>query len=134
MQEYVDKLLGQLDGQTLIADRVFPAPAAAMMAFTKRVLDNILMDYVTQLIDRTRQGSDTEMYLKVVVGTYHQCRRLPLYLNKPRNAGDDFRHRISSLVDQLFEPHIEPYLRVELDHYRKRCDSVVDSWKKKVTF
>jgi hypothetical protein len=104
-----------------------------MISFTKKVLDTILADYTTQLIDRTRHGSDTEMYLKLVVGSYHQCRRLPLYLNKPSDAGDDFRDRISGLVDALFEPHVEPYLRVELEHYRKCCDSVVDSWKKKVT-
>jgi Exocyst complex component Sec10 len=128
----VDLLLGQLDGQTRIADRVFPSPTESMLSFTRQVLNTVLFDYTTQLIDRTRQGNDTEIYLKVVVGAYHQCRRLALYLNKPSDAANDFRDRVSALVDALFEPHIEGYLRVELEHYRKCCDSVVDSWKKKV--
>jgi Exocyst complex component Sec10 len=132
MQEYVDRLLGQLDGQTRIADRVFPSSTKAMLSFTKEVLTLLLMDYATVLIDRTRQDTETEVYLKTVVGTYHQCRRLVLYLNKPKDATSEFRIILSTYVDTLFEPHIEPYLRVESEHYRRCCDSVVDSWKQKV--
>lgn len=132
MQEYVDRLLGQLDGQTLIADRVFPSPSETMSVFAKQVLANVVMDYATTLIDKTRQGSDAEIYLKTVVGTYHQCQRLVLYLNKPRDATKEFQRGLSAHLDALFEPHIEPYLRVESDHYRKCADAVVDSWKKKV--
>ena len=132
MQEYVDHLLGQLDGQTRIADKVFPSPSAAMTIFVKQVLSQVLMDYAIQLIDKTRQGSETETYLKTVVGTYLQCQRLVKYINKPRDANDSFRQNISDYLDTLFEPHIEPYLRVESDHYRKCCDAVVESWKKKV--
>src|ERR1700736_4190374 len=106
MQEYADRLLGQLDGQTRIADRVFSSPKQAIISFTKQILNTVLFDYTTQLIDRTRQGNDTEIYLKAVVGSYHQCSRLTTYLNKPRDAGDDFRLRISALVDTLFEPHL----------------------------
>jgi Exocyst complex component Sec10 len=132
MQEYVDRLLGQLDGQTRIADHVFPSSSRAIVLFTEQVLDKILMEYSTYLIDRTRQGSDTEIYLKTVVGTYHQCRRLVRYLNKPKDATPEFRQSLYAHVDALFIPHIEPYLRVELEHYKKGCDSVVESWKRKV--
>ena len=132
MQESVDRLLGQLDGQTRIADRVFPSSTEAMIQFTKQVIDLLLRDYTTELIDKTRHGSETDTYLKAVVGTYHQCRRLVLYLNKPKDAGKDFRHRISDILDEIYEPHVEAYLRIELDWYRRSCDSVVESWKKKV--
>jgi hypothetical protein len=132
MQEYIDRLLGQLDGQTLIADRVFPSPAQAMLLFTKQVLATVVIDYATTLIDKTRQGSEAEVYLKAVVGTYHQCRRLVIYLNKPKDASKSFQAELDAHLDALYEPHIEPYLRVESDHYRKSCDAVVDSWKKKV--
>jgi hypothetical protein len=132
MQEYTDRLLGQLDGQTRIADRVFPSSSKAMILFTKQVLETILMDYATFLIDRTRQGSETEVYLKTVVGTYHQYRRLVRYLNKPKDATTIFRSTLFEQIDTLYTPHIEPYLRVESDHYKKCCDSVVDSWKQKV--
>lgn len=131
MQEYVDRLLGQLDGQTRIADRVFPSSAKAMTIFAKQVLTTVLMDYANQLIDKTRHGSETEVYLKTVVGTYHQCRRLVMYLNKPKDATDQFRPALFEHVDILFEPHVEPYLRVESEHYRKCCDAVVETWKKK---
>lgn len=132
MQEYVDRLLGQLDGQTRIADRVFPSPAKAMALFTKQVLNIVLMDYANRLIDKTRNGSETEVYLKTIVGTYHQCRRLIMYLNKPKDATDEFRPALFEHLDVLFEPHVEPYLRVESEHYRKSCEAVVESWKKKV--
>src|SRR5271169_3174747 len=132
MQEYVDRLLGQLDGQTRIADRMFPSPSNAMILFTKQVLDSCLLDYSTYLIGRTRQGSEAEVYLKTVVGTYHQCCRLVQYLNKPKDATRDFRQTLFAHIDMSFTPQIDPYLRVELDHYRRCCDSVVDSWKKKV--
>ena len=133
MQEYVDHLLGQVDGQTWIADKVFPSPATAMTIFVKQVLDHVLLDYATQLIDKTRHGSETEVYLKAVVGTYQQCQRLVKYLNKPRGADDSFLQPLSDYLDTLFESHIEPYLRVESDHYRKCCDAVVEAWKKKVS-
>jgi len=132
MQEYIYLLLGQLDGQTRIADKVFPSPTKAMTMFTKQVFDLVLMDYSTTLIDRTRQGTDTEVYLKTVVGTYHQCVRLVQFLNKPSDATSNLRISLFSHVNSLFEPHVEPYLRVELDHYKKSCDTVVESWKKKV--
>ena len=132
MQEYIDRFLGQLDGQTRIADRVFPSSTKAMILFIKQVLDSILMDYTTTLIDQTRQGFDTELYLKTVVGTYHQCRRLVRYLNKPCDATTEFRTTLYNHIDTLFTPHIEPYLRVESEYYRKCCDSIVDSWKQKV--
>jgi recyclin-1 len=131
MQECVDKLLGQLDGQTLIADRVFPSPSAAMTLFTKQVLDSVLIDYATILIDGTRHGAETDTYLKAVVGSYQQCRRLVLYLNKPKDADKKFVLGLLEYVDSLFEPHVETFLRVELDFYRRSCDSVVESWKKK---
>lgn len=132
MQEYIYQLLGQLDGQTRIADKVFPSPTKAMTMFTKQVLHLVLMDYSTSLIDRTRQGGETEVYLKAVVGTYQHCIRLVQYLNKPSDATNDFRKSLFANVNSLFEPHIEPYLRVELDYYKKSCDIVVESWKKKV--
>jgi hypothetical protein len=132
MQEYVDRLLGQLDGQTRIADRVFLSSSKAMILFTRQVLDSILMDYATFLIDRTRQGSETEVYLKTVAGTYHQCRRLVRYLNKPKDASTEFRRTLFAHIDTLYIPHIKSYLRVESEYYRKCCDSVVDSWKQKV--
>ena len=132
MQEYVDRLLGQLDGQTRVADHVFPEPSNAMKLFVKQVFDTVLLDYFTLLIDRSRQGSEADVYLKTVVGTYHQCRRLVQYLNKPKDATGDFRATLFDHVDSLFIPHVEPYLRVELDHYAKSCDAVVESWKKKV--
>ena len=132
MQEYSDRLLGLLDGQTRIVDRVFLSPSDAMIAFTRQVIGHVLMNYATQLIDRTRQGNETDVYLKATVGSYHQCRRLVQYLNKPRDATSEFRTTLYAYLDSLFEPHIEPYLRVELEHYRKWCDSVVDSWKNKV--
>ena len=132
MQEYIYQLLGHLDGQTRIADKVFPSPTKAMTTFTKQVLDLVLMDYSTTLIDRTRQGGETEVYLKAVVGTYHQCVRLVQYLNKSSDATSGFRISLISHVNSLFEPHVEPYLRVELDHYKKSSDTVVESWKKKV--
>jgi|SRR5271163_3631364 len=132
MQEYVDRLLGQLDGQTRIADRVFRSPSRVMSTFAKQVLEKVLMEYATDLIDRTRQSGEVETYLKAVVGTYHQCRRLVVYINKPKDATSEFRTGLSDYLDQLFIPHVESYLRVESDHYRKCCDAVVDSWKKKV--
>jgi len=132
MQEYIYQLLGQLDGQTRIADKIFPSPTKAMTMFIKQVFDLVLMDYSTTLIDRTRQGGETEVYLKAVVGTYHQCIRLVQYLNKPSDATSDFRPSLFSYINSLFEPHVEPYLRVELDFYKKSCDTVVESWKKKV--
>jgi Exocyst complex component Sec10 len=134
MQEYMDQLLVQLDGQTRIANCVFPSPSTAMVLFTKQVLDSLVMDYATGLIDRVRQGAETEVYLKAVVGTYHQSRRLVRYLNKPTDATTEFRYSLFAHIDKLFSPHIEPYLRVELEHYKKCCDSIVDLWKKKVYF
>ena len=103
-----------------------------MILFVERVLEIPLMDYVTTLIDRLRQGSDTEMYLKAVVGTYQQLYRFVRYLNKPNDATTTFRLTLFHHVNDLFAEQVEPYLRVELDYYKKRCDSVVVSWKKKV--
>lgn len=131
MQEYVDRLLTQIDIQTRIADRVFPSSAKAIKLFTKQVLDVILIDYVNSLITRTRQGADVDVYLKTVVGTYHQCCRLIKYLNKPHDAAAEFRRTLYEHLNTLYSPHIEPYLRSESDHYRKCCHSVVESWKKK---
>lgn len=133
MQDYVDHLTNLLDGQTLLADKIFPSPSAAMSLFTKQVLGQILIDYATQLIDKTRHGSETETYLKAVVGTFHQCQRLVKYLNKPRDAGPTFRKGLEDFLDTLFEMNVEPYLRVEEENYRRCCDAVVESWKKKVS-
>jgi len=104
-----------------------------MILFVERVLDIPLIDYVTTLTDRLRQGTDTEMYLKAVVGTYQQLYRFVRYLNKPKDATTAFRQTLFNHVDQLFAEQVEPYLRVELDYYKKLCDSVVESWKKKVS-
>ena len=133
MQDYVDRLSSQLDGQTLVADHVFASPMKAMLAFVKEVVDTVLTDYTTKLIDCAKHGGDIEVYLKAVVGTYHQWRRLVMYLTNPRDATDQFPLMLSNYVDKLFEPQIEPYLRAELDHYKKGCDTVVDSWKQKVS-
>jgi len=103
-----------------------------MILFVERVLDIPLTDYVTTLIDRLRQGTDTEMYLRAVVGTYQQLCRFVRYLNKPKDATTAFRLKLFHHVNELFAEQVEPYLRVELDYYKKRCDSVVVSWKKKV--
>jgi len=134
MQDYVDRLTNLLDGQTLIADKIFPYPSAAMSLFTKQVLGQVLIDYATQLIDKTRHGSETETYLKAVVGTFHQCQRLVKYLNKPRDADPTFRKGLEDYLDTLFEMNVEPYLRVEEENYRRCCDAVVESGKKKVKY
>ena len=115
-----------------IIDQIFPTSVNVVIPFLKRVGDMVISDYLTTLYDEAyRIGSET--YLRAVSTTCDQCLEMIRSLRPTSASGDDFYETLDEVIAGIFEPHIDFYLKEELDYFKKRSNSEVNNWEKQLS-
>ena len=115
-----------------IIDQIFPTSVNVVIPFLKRVGHTVISEYLTTLYDEAhRIGIDT--YLRAVSATCDQCLELIRSLRPTLASGDDFYETLDEVIAGIFEPHIDLYLKEELEYFKKRSNSEVNNWEKQLS-
>lgn len=129
--QFFARLSAVLGEQARVIDRVFPTSVDVMMPFLERVAEDVISEFVTPILDEAHDR-DIEMYLKAVAGIYHQLLEFSKTLLPTVGSGGNSHQDVAKIMGRVFEAHVDLYLQEELDNFRKKCQTEVDSWEKKV--
>lgn len=121
-----------MNEESNVIDRVFPASLDVFLPFFDRLGEDIISEYVTALLDEIHRRN-VESYLKVVPGLYEQARAFVESVRPSQNSAEKFPERSQSFVTRLFEPHLELYLREELEFFKQKSNAEVDRWEQKLS-
>ncbi|RPA93990.1 hypothetical protein L873DRAFT_1846881 [Choiromyces venosus 120613-1] len=128
---FFTRLSALLNEQADVIDRVFPATVNVMIPFLERVAEDVISEFVTPILDEAHDR-DIEQYLKAVAGIYHQLLDFAKTIKKIKGSGVRFPEEMMKIMGRVFEAHVDLYLQDELDFFRKKCETEVDSWEKKI--
>lgn len=118
--------------QVAIIDQTFPTSVNAIVPFVQRVGKVVISEYLTILYDEAHR-TDTESYLRAVSNTCDQCLKMTRSLRPTSASGDEFYETLDEVIASIFEPHIDLYLKEELDFFKRRSNGEVNNWEKQLS-
>ena len=118
--------------QVGIIDQVFPSTVNAIVPLIQGVGKLIIAEYLTTLFDEAHR-TDIESYLKAVSAIADQCHEFAKTLRPTNSSGDEFYDAIDEVIAKAFEPHVELYLREELEFFKTKSISEVSDWEKQLS-
>ena len=129
---FFSNLSAAFNAQIEVIDQVFPARVNAVVPFLQRVGKSVIAEYLTSLYDETHR-TNSESYLKAVSATCDQCFEFAKTLRPSSASGDEFYEVVDEVVASIFEPHVDLYLKEELDCFKKRSTAEVSDWEKRLS-
>ncbi|KAI1776078.1 exocyst complex component Sec10-like protein [Hypoxylon cercidicola] len=129
---FFELLAGKVNEQSDVIGRIFPQPANVFWAFVDKIREEIIMEYVTPLLDECH---DRHMpsYLKAVSGLFEQCMQFVHSLVPPKGSERGLEEYAKEISLRVFEPHLDLYLQEELDSFTKYSEREVGNWEQKLS-
>ena len=131
-RRFLESLCRQVNEQSEIIDRIFPAGEDVLQSLLDKVGEDILMEYVTPLFDECHERS-IPSYLQAVSGMFEQSMQFAVSLKPSKNSGRDFVDKVKDVIARVFEPHVDLYLQEELDYFKKLAETEVGNWENKLS-
>ncbi|KAK7757319.1 F-box protein: endocytic membrane traffic, recycling ReCYcling 1 [Diatrype stigma] len=129
---FFDALARKLNEQSGTMSRIFPQAGTVFWAFMDKIREDILMDYVTPLLDETHER-DMPSYLKAVSGLFEQCMLFVRSLDPPKDSEGSLEDHAKEISLKVFEPHLDLYLQEELDSFTSYAEHQVGEWEQKLS-
>ncbi|KAI0541001.1 exocyst complex component Sec10-like protein [Xylaria digitata] len=129
---FFELLMRKLNEQSANMSRIFPEPAAVFWSFVDKVREDIIMEYVTPLLDLTHERR-TAIYLKAVSGLFEQCMQFVQSLESPSGSNLSTEDHAKAICLKVFEPHMDLYLQEELEDFTAHAEREVSNWEQKLS-
>ncbi|KAJ8113750.1 hypothetical protein ONZ43_g5082 [Nemania bipapillata] len=129
---FFELLMHKLNEQSTKIGRIFPQPAAVFWSFVDKVREDIIMEYVTPLLDVTHDRH-AAMYLKAMSGLFEQCMEFVHSLESPRGSSMSIEDHAKAISLKVFEPHMDLYLQEELGNFTRHAEREVSNWEQKLS-
>ncbi|KAI1076252.1 exocyst complex component Sec10-like protein [Whalleya microplaca] len=129
---FFEMLTKKINEQSDIIGRIFPRPGTVFWTFLDKIREDVIMEYVTPLLDETHDR-DMESYLKAVSGLFEQCMQFVRTLKPPKDSEGTLEDHAKEISLKVFEPHLDLYLQEELDNFTKYAEREVDNWEQKLS-
>ncbi|KAI0120079.1 exocyst complex component Sec10-like protein [Nemania sp. FL0031] len=129
---FFELLMRKLNEQSANISRIFPQAAAVFWTFIDKVREDIIMEYVTPLLD-VSHDRHAAMYLKAMSGLFEQCMQFVQSLESPKGSDLSIDDHAKALCLKVFEPHMDLYLQEELGHFTKHAEREVTNWEQKLS-
>ncbi|KAK7206512.1 exocyst complex component Sec10-like protein [Myxozyma melibiosi] len=112
------------------------------LLLVERLIEDVLGDYCSALVDRSHTTGNNDVYLQVVSGLYEALLDFAykLLLKDPeddssndkeaREALRPFHIKVQEIVDRVYEQHVDLYLQEELDRFREKCNVELDRFER----
>lgn len=129
---FFELLMRKLNDQSANMSRIFPQPAAVFWSFVDKVREDIIMEYVTPLLDITHERH-TAVYLKAMSGLFEQCMQFVQSLESPAGSNISNGDQAKAICLKVFEPHMDLYLQEELENFTAHAEREVSNWEQKLS-
>ncbi|KAJ2990302.1 hypothetical protein NUW58_g3018 [Xylaria curta] len=129
---FFESLLHKLNEQSSNISRIFPQPATVFWALVDKVREDIIMEYVTPLLDLTHDRH-TASYLKAMSGLFEQCMQFVHSLELPSGSKLSVEDHAKAICLKVFEPHMDLYLQEELENFTTHAEREVSNWEQKLS-
>lgn len=126
-REFFERLLRKVNEQVVLIDGVFPPGIDVLQQLLDRIAKDVLMEYVTPLFHEAHERS-IPSYLKAVAGIFQQCTQFATTIKPSKTSQGDFSESTQALVARVFQPHIDLYLREELENFKQHAEGKVEEW------
>ncbi|KAI0201293.1 exocyst complex component Sec10-like protein [Astrocystis sublimbata] len=129
---FFELLLRKLNEQSSNISRIFPQPALVFWSFVDKVREDVIMEYVTPLLD-VAHDRQTALYLKAMSGLFEQCMQFVQSLDSPPGSEISIEDHTKATCLKVFEPHMDLYLQEELDNFASHAEREVHNWEQKLS-
>ncbi|KAI0397280.1 exocyst complex component Sec10-like protein [Xylariaceae sp. FL0594] len=129
---FFELLLRKLNEQSVNISRIFPRPVAVFWSLVEKVREDIIMEYITPLLDEIHERH-TPSYLKAVSGLFEQCMQFVRSLDAPKGPGLSPDDHAKTICLSIFEPHMDLYLQEELESFTAYAEREVSNWEQKLS-
>ncbi|KAI0129310.1 exocyst complex component Sec10-like protein [Hypoxylon sp. NC0597] len=129
---FFELLVKKVNEQGDVIGRIFPEPATVFWAFVDKVREEVVMEYVTPLLDECHERH-MPSYLKAVSGLFEQCMQFVRSLVPPKGSEGNLEDHAKDIALRVFEPHLDLYLQEELDSFTKYAEREVQNWEQKLS-
>ncbi|KAF0391241.1 secretion pathway protein Sls2/Rcy1 [Gigaspora margarita] len=130
MSEFFSSLEDELKKQAALIDKIFPPDADVFHSFTERVFEDLIIDYISEVLNEARDRDDN-LYLKAVVAAYTRCLHVAEVLWKEAKPSMD-KLKAEKLMYHMFETFMDEYLMTELTTIKLHCDEQIEMWNQKL--
>ncbi|KAI1138988.1 exocyst complex component Sec10-like protein [Hypoxylon sp. FL0543] len=128
---FFELLIRKVNEQSDVIGRIFPQPAVVFWAFVDKIREEIVMEYVTPLLDECHERH-MPSYLKAVSGLFEQCMQFVRSLTPPKGSERNLEDNAKDIALRVFEPHLDLYLQEELDSFTQYAEREVSNWEQKL--
>lgn len=129
----MQSILTVLSREGSLIARVFPPEADVLLYFLERIANDVVSDYITQLLSAA-QPLQNPLFLLATAATFGQVYRLVegVLAIEPRNERLVTKERAEDIVFRMFEPLMDDYLSEEGEWIRQVLEGICTEWDQKV--
>ncbi|KAL1689827.1 exocyst complex component Sec10-like protein [Schizophyllum commune] len=116
------------------AARVFPPESEVVLLFAQRVANELVGEYVTELLTRAREFS-LDTYLKAAAATFRESWRMVDAISEAASARPESvppRTKVEDVVYQMFEINMDEYLDDEIESVKLAFEAICKEWDKQM--
>ncbi|GAA6007013.1 hypothetical protein JCM10207_009170 [Rhodosporidiobolus poonsookiae] len=131
MDSWMQSILAVLSREGSLIARVFPPQADVLLYFLERIANDVVSDYITQLLSAA-QPLQHPLFLLATAATFGQVYRLvdEVLAIEPKNPGIT-KERAEDVVFKMFEPLMDDYLTEEGEWARELLVGMCAEWDQK---
>ncbi|KAK4054487.1 F-box protein: endocytic membrane traffic, recycling ReCYcling 1 [Microbotryomycetes sp. JL201] len=131
MDAYMNAVLNVLKKDGSLIARVFPPQADVLIYFLERISNDIISEYITQLLSEA-QSLQNPLFLLATAATFGQVYRLvDAALKIEPKSPLVTKERAEDVVFKVFEPLMDDYLSEETEWIRQVLEGICDEWERK---
>ncbi|GJN90561.1 hypothetical protein Rhopal_003573-T1 [Rhodotorula paludigena] len=132
MDHWMQSILTVLSREGSLIARVFPPEADVLLYFLERIANDVVSDYITQLLSAA-QPLQNPLFLLATAATFGQVYRLVegVLAIEPRNERLVTKERAEDIVFRMFEPLMDDYLSEEGEWIRQVLEGICTEWDQK---
>ncbi|CAG8529642.1 9743_t:CDS:10 [Funneliformis caledonium] len=130
MKEFFNYVEEEIKKQAILINQVFPQDADVFYTFVERVVEDVIIEYISKLLEKAR-NKDISLYLKTTVAAHQRCIKVIKVLWQEAKPGLT-KIRAEDLMYQMFEPFMDNYLTEELNYVRAQSEEIIEKLNQKL--
>ncbi|CAE6451898.1 unnamed protein product [Rhizoctonia solani] len=133
MDKFMSHILEAMEKHGALATRVFPPASRVLPSFADRIANDVIQDYITQLLNKARETS-TVLYLQAAAASFIQAWRLVGATRAAAGKNDKVitQTQAEDIIFRMFEQHMDEYLDEETEIAKNTFDNICKTWERKL--
>ncbi|KXN81993.1 F-box protein pof6 [Leucoagaricus sp. SymC.cos] len=135
MDDFMSEVLQAISEHGARAVRIFPPAAQVLIAFADRVANEVVGEYVTSLLERTREVSTT-VFLQATAACFRVSWKMVDAMMQAAERREDSEITLTKAEDviyRMFEINMDEYLDEEVEYLKVVFDNICKNWDRQAT-